>query len=392
MAFRKISERIYWVGSIDWDRRLFDELIPLPMGTTYNSYLIRGEKNVLIDTVDPSKASELFENLKLLGIEKIDYIVCQHAEQDHSGSIPLVLERFPGSRVITNEKCRDLLIEHIGIKGEDVVVVKDEEEFQAPDITLKFLLAPWVHWPETMLTYFPEEKTLFTCDMFGSHLASHTLYSDEDERFRLALKRYFAEIMLPFRANIRKHLDRISAYKVDKILPGHGLVHRKPEIAISYYREWSSDDLKPLVIIPYVSMHDSTEGMVRFLESELNRRGIGVVPINLAESDIGEFAMYLLEASTVIFGAPTVLAGPHPIVAYAAMILNALRPATRFVGFIGSYGWGGKTEEILKSLISNLRYTDAGTVFIKGVLKEEGRARLSSLADKILELNNLKKE
>ncbi|MGB9599013.1 MAG: FprA family A-type flavoprotein [Myxococcota bacterium] len=392
MAFRKISERIYWVGSIDWDRRLFDELIPLPMGTTYNSYLIRGEKNVLIDTVDPSKASELFENLKLLGIEKIDYIVCQHAEQDHSGSIPLVLERFPGSRVITNEKCRDLLIEHIGIKGEDVVVVKDEEEFQAPDITLKFLLAPWVHWPETMLTYFPEEKTLFTCDMFGSHLASHILYSDEDERFRLALKRYFAEIMLPFRANIRKHLDRISAYKVDKILPGHGLVHRKPEIAISYYREWSSDDLKPLVIIPYVSMHDSTEGMVRFLESELNRRGIGVVPINLAESDIGEFAMYLLEASTVIFGAPTVLAGPHPIVAYAAMILNALRPATRFVGFIGSYGWGGKTEEILKSLISNLRYTDAGTVFIKGVLKEEGRARLSSLADKILELNNLKKE
>jgi flavorubredoxin len=194
--------------------------------------------------------------------------------------------------------------------------------------------------------------------------------------------------MLPFRANIRKHLEKISKYKIDLILPSHGPVHRKPEIPLSYYIEWSSDELKPLVIIPYVSMNDSTEGMVKFLETELNRREIGVVPINLVESDIGEFAMYLLEASTVIFGSPTVLAGPHPLVAYAALIFNALRPATRFVGFIGSFGWGGKTEEILKSLISNVKYTDAGSVFIKGVLKEESKAMLSKLADKIIELNS----
>lgn len=389
MAYRKISDKIYWVGAIDWDRRLFDELIPLPMGTTYNSYLIKGsEKNILIDTVDPPKADELFENLKNLGVDRIDYIVCQHAEQDHSGSIPFVLKRFQGSKVITNEKCRDLLVEHLGIHKDDVITIKDDEEFNLKDITLKFIFAPWVHWPETMLTFFKEEGALFTCDMFGSHLATHNLYADEDERLRLAAKRYFAEIMLPFRANIRKHLEKISQYKIDLILPSHGPVHRKPEIPLSYYREWSSDELKPLVIIPYVSMHDSTEGMVKFLETELNRRGIGVVPINLAESDIGEFAMYLLEASTVIFGSPTVLAGPHPLVAYAALIFNALRPATRFVGFIGSFGWGGKTEEILKSLISNVKYTDAGSVFIKGVLKEESKAMLSKLTDKIIELNN----
>lgn len=389
MAYRKISDKIYWVGAIDWDRRLFDELIPLPMGTTYNSYLIKGsEKNILIDTVDPPKADELFENLKNLGVDRIDYIVCQHAEQDHSGSIPFVLKRFQGSKVITNEKCRDLLVEHLGIHKDDVITIKDDEEFNLKDISLKFIFAPWVHWPETMLTFFKEEGALFTCDMFGSHLATHNLYADEDERLRLAAKRYFAEIMLPFRANIRKHLEKISQYKINLILPSHGPVHRKPEIALSYYREWSSDELKPLVIIPYVSMHDSTEGMVKFLETELNRRGIGVVPINLVESDIGEFAMYLLEASTVIFGSPTVLAGPHPLVAYAALIFNALRPATRFVGFIGSFGWGGKTEEILKSLISNVKYTDAGSVFIKGVLKEESKAMLSKLTDKIIELNN----
>ncbi|MCX7958327.1 MAG: FprA family A-type flavoprotein, partial [Deltaproteobacteria bacterium] len=181
MAARKITDRIFLVGAIDWDRRLFDELIPLPAGTSYNSYFIKGtEKNILIDTVDPSKADELFENLDNLGIDRIDYVVCQHAEQDHSGSIPLVLQKYKTAKVVTNEKCKELLIEHLGLTDNDFLVIKDNEEFSAGDMTLKFIFAPWVHWPETMLTYYAEEKALFTCDMFGAHLATHHLYSDED--------------------------------------------------------------------------------------------------------------------------------------------------------------------------------------------------------------------
>lgn len=384
MAVRKITSRIYSVGAVDWDRRLFDELIPLPAGTTYNSYLIKGaDKNVLIDSVDPSMAGELFRNLDSLGITEIHYVVCQHAEQDHSGSINLILEKYHQAKIITNEKCRELLIEHLGLSDEDFILIKDGEEFSAGDISLRFISAPWVHWPETMLTYFKEEKALFTCDMFGSHLATDKLFSDEDDRLKLSAKRYFAEIMLPFRNHIRKHLDKISQYEIDLILPSHGPIHREPQKIIDYYRQWSSEKTGPLVIIPYVSMHDSTEGMVKYLEAELIKRDLGVIPFNLSIVDLGELAMSLIDASTVVFGSPTVLGGPHPLVAYAAMIINALRPPTKSVAFIGSYGWGGRTEEILKSLITTLKYEDLGSVFIRGILKREDKKRLSELADRI---------
>lgn len=384
MSFRKITDKIYLVGAVDWDRRLFDELIPLPSGTTYNSYLIKGsEKNILIDTVDPPKSDELLENLERLGIDRIDYIVCQHAEQDHSGSIPFVLKKYPSAKVITNEKCKELLIEHLRVTENDFVVVKDNEEFIAGDITLRFIFAPWVHWPETMLTYYIQEEALFTCDMFGSHLATHHLYSDEDDRFKLAAKRYFAEIMLPFRNHIRKHLEKIAAQRVEMILPSHGPVHRRPDIALEFYKEWSSENTKQLVLIPYVSMHDSTKGMVKNLLFELSQRGIDAVPVNLSDTDLGEFAMYLIDASVVVFGVPTVLGGPHPVVAYAAMLMNSLRAPTKGIGFVGSFGWGGKAEEVIRNLLQNIKYNDLGSVFVKGVLKSVEQEKISMLAENI---------
>ncbi len=393
MAIRKITDKIFLVGAIDWDRRLFDELIPLPMGTSYNSYLIKGSMaNVLIDTVDPSKADELLENLSHSGIDHLDYIVCQHAEQNHSGSIPYILKKFPGSKVLTNEKCKGLLIEHIGLKDEDLVIVKDDEELNLRDISLKFIFSPWVHWPETMHTYFKEENALFSSDIIGSHMAKYNIFSDMDNETELSAKRYFAEIMLPFRNHIRKHLEKLRNYRIEYILPSHGPVHRGSLKILNLYRRWSSDEVISLVLIPYVSMHDSTEQMVKYLLGSLISRGIDAMPINLAESDIGEFAMRLIDASTVIFAAPTVLAGPHPVVAYSALIMNALRPPTKNIGFIGSFGWGGKTEEVLRSLISNIKYNDVGSVFIKGCLKEEGKTLLENMAKKIIEANHLTKE
>ncbi len=384
MALRQIKGSIYSVGVIDWDRRLFDELIHLPAGTTYNSYLIKGsEKVILIDTVDPSKFEEFIENINNLGVDKIDYIVCQHAEQDHSGSIPMILKRYPSAEIITNEKCKDLLIEHLDLNGSSFVIVNDGDELKIGDVSLKFIFAPWVHWPETMLTYYIRENALFTCDMFGSHLATHHLYSDEDDRLKLSAKRYFAEIMLPFRSHIRKHLEKIANYKIDMILPSHGPIHRKPEIILDYYRSWSSDETSSLVLVPYVSMHDSTEIIVKSMISELSKRDVDVFPINLAEIDIGEFAMCLIDASVVVFGVPTVLAGPHPIVAYSAMLMNALRPPTKGIGFVGSFGWGGKTEEVMRNLLQNIRYQDLGSIFIRGVPKREDRDKINIFSEKI---------
>ncbi len=209
MAARMIKPGIFYVGANHWDRRLFDELIPLPDGTTYNSYLIKGiEKTALFDAVDPIKTDELMANLNSVGVDAIDYVVANHAEQDHSGGIPRVLQAFPRARVVTNEKCRAMLIDLLHLAEDRFVTVEDHGTLSLGDRTMEFILAPWVHWPETMLTYLKEEKILFPCDLFGAHLATSEIYAEDKTRVSESAKRYYAEIMMPFRKTIEKHLQK----------------------------------------------------------------------------------------------------------------------------------------------------------------------------------------
>ena len=178
-----IRPGIYSVGAIDWDRRLFDSLIPLPDGTSYNSYLIQGsQKTALVDTVDPAFQDVLFDHLADLGIQNIDYVIAHHAEQDHSGSLPMVLERFPQAKVVTNPSCKTLLMDLLQIADDRFLEVQDGTTLSLGDRTLKFIYTPWVHWPETMVTYLAEEKILFSCDFFGSHLATTELYVTDEGR------------------------------------------------------------------------------------------------------------------------------------------------------------------------------------------------------------------
>ena len=177
---QKIKPNIYSVGAIDWDRRLFDQLIPLPDGTTYNAYLIKGsEKTALLDTVDPTKTQVLIDNLVKAGTEKIDYIVAHHAEQDHSGSLPDILMLYPDAKVVTNPKCKAMLMDLLPISEDKFITVEDNQTLSLGDKTLRFVYIPWVHWPETMATYLAEDKILFPCDFFGSHLATSDLYADD---------------------------------------------------------------------------------------------------------------------------------------------------------------------------------------------------------------------
>ena len=179
---REIKPNVQWVGAIDWDRRLFDALIPLPDGTSYNSYLIRGsEKTALIDAVDTTMADVLINNLRTLGIKKIDYIVAQHAEQDHSGSIKSLVELYPDAKVIGSAKCLNLLMDFDLISKDKVQEVKDGEKISLGDKSLQFIHAPWVHWPDTIFTYLAENRILFTCDFLGSHLATSDLYAIDEE-------------------------------------------------------------------------------------------------------------------------------------------------------------------------------------------------------------------
>ena len=385
MAVRKLKDGIYSVGAIDWDRRLFDELIPLPDGTTYNAYIIKGEeKTALLDTVDPAKKDELIGNLKNLKVEKIDYIIAHHAEQDHSGTIPDILSLYPEAKVVTNSKCKGFLMDLLHIPEDKFIVVNDGDTLSLGGRTLKFIFTPWVHWPETMVTYLTPDNILFTCDFFGSHYASSDLFVKDKEKVLEDAKRYYAEIMMPFRFQIRKNLEKIKDLKIEVIAPSHGLVYDEPELIINAYREWISDEVKNMVLIPYVSMHGSTFRMVNYLIDALIKRGIGVKPFNLIKTDIGELAMALVDAATIVIGTPTVLAGPHPYVVYATYLVGALRPKTKFISIIGSYGWGGKTVDTLKSLIPTLKAEIIEPLLIKGDPDEGDFNLIDEFADKIL--------
>ncbi|MFH0863079.1 MAG: FprA family A-type flavoprotein [Candidatus Altiarchaeota archaeon] len=382
----EIRKGIHSIGSLDWDRRLFDELIPLPDGTSYNCYLVRGsQKTVLIDTVDPAKEGELVANLEIHGLRAIDYVVAHHAEQDHSGSIPKVLEMYPGAKVLCTEKCKELLKDHLKVAEDRFMTVKDGQEVPLGGRTLTFIHTPWVHWPETMVTYLKEDEILFSCDFFGSHLATSSLYAADNPKVLQSAKRYYAEIMMPFRGIIRSNLEKLRPHKIGLIAPSHGPIHEKPQVIIDSYREWTSDAVKNEAVIAYVSMHGSTRQMVDHLVEALMERGVTVKPYNLPKTDIGELAMDLVDAATLVVATPTVLVGPHPAAVYAAFLTNALRPKLRHVAVIGSYGWGGKAVETLASMIGNLKAEVLEPVLAKGQPKEKDFKALDRLADSIAE-------
>jgi flavorubredoxin len=367
------------MGAIDWDRRLFDSLIPLPDGTSYNAYLVQGsEKTVLLDTVDPTMVDVLLS--QLASVPKVDYIVAHHAEQDHSGAIPHVLERYEDAKVLTTLKGKGMLVDLLCIPEGQVIAVEDGEVLSLGDKTLEFIFTPWVHWPETMVTYLQEERILFSCDFFGSHLATTDLYVTDEARVYEAAKRYYAEIMMPFRKVIQKNLDKIGSREIALIAPSHGPIYDRPAFIVNAYRDWVSEKPQNIVVLPYVSMHGSTKKMVEYLVDALTERGITVYQFDLVVTDIGKLAIALVDAATIIIGTPTVHGGPHPLVFYAAHLANALRPKLKFASIIGSYGWSSKAIEQIAGLIPNLKVEILSPVLCKGFPRESDFDALDELA------------
>jgi flavorubredoxin len=384
MSVRNVAPGVLSVGAVDWDRRLFDDLIPLPQGTTYNAFLVRGsEKVALIDAVDDTMEMALMTNLFRAGAEQIDYIVVNHAEQDHTGLVPLLLEMYGAATVVTNKTCRDLLIAFHGIPEERIQVVGDRETISLGDKTLEFLITPWVHWPDTMMTWLPEDRVLFSCDFLGAHLATSDLFVRDRAEWYLAAKRYYAEIMMPFRTSIRAYLEKVRGLDPAIIAPSHGPLHDEPAAVLEAYDDWVSDEVKNEVVIVYASMHGSTKVMVGQLVDALIDRGVGVRQFHVTASDLGDIAMALVDAATVVIAAPTVLFGPHPAVIEAVYVANALRPKTRFASVMTSYGWGGKTVDVLKGMLGNLKVELLEPVVVKGYPSPEGQEAIKALADAI---------
>ncbi len=380
MKRRPIKDKIHWLGAIDWDRRLFDSLIPLPDGTSYNAYLIEGSTHTaLLDTVDPAMLDLLSKQLD--GVATIDFIVSHHAEQDHSGAIPHVLARYPQAKVVTTPKAKALLMDHLHLPEDTFVPVADGEVLSLGDKTLRFIHTPWVHWPETMVTYLEEDQILFSCDFFGAHIAASDLFVTDQGRVYESAKRYFGEIMLPFRNIIAKNLEKLANLPVQMIAPSHGQIYDQPAWILEAYRDWVLQPPRNLVVLPFVSMHGSTRMMVDHLTAALIERGVTVELFNLVVADIGKLAMALVDAGTIVVGTPTVLAGPHPLAAHATFLANALRPKAQFLSIIGSYGWGGKTVEALAGMIGNLKVEVLEPVLCKGMPEQTTYSALEHLAD-----------
>ena len=381
MKPREIKPGIYAIGAIDWDRRLFDVLIPLPDGTSYNSYLVKGtQKTALVDSVDPAMSNVLMANLDELGIRKIDYIIAHHGEQDHSGSIPLVLQKYPQAKVVVTPRCKTILMDLLMITEDSFITVDDHATISLGERTLEFIHLPWVHWPETMVTYLREDKILFSCDFLGSHLATSDLYVTDEGRVYESAQRYFAEIMMPFRTNIQKNLEKLQSYDIEIIAPSHGPLYNRPEFILKAYHSWVYNEPKNIVLLPFVSMHGSTHAMVNYFISALVQKGVAVKPFDLSVVDIGKLAQSMVDAATVVIGVPAVLGAAHPLAAYAAFLTNALRPNIKFASIIGSFGWGSRLTEQITGMLPNLKVELLPPVLAKGYPKEADLQALDALA------------
>lgn len=386
MKFQEIKNNIYYCGLNDCDRRIFDELIPLEHGTSYNSYLVKGsEKTAIIDTMYPPKTTEYIKRLVENQIGKVDYIVANHGEQDHSGSIPALLEKYPNAVVLTNPKCAENIKSMLHVPEEKIRVVTDGEEISLGDKTLKFIFAPGVHWPDTMFTYIKEDNVICTCDFLGAHYTFSDVFAVESNELYKSAKRYYAEIMMPFRMMCKRYTKMIQDMKVDMILPSHGPVHKNPDYILDAYADWTSDEPKNLVVMPYVSMYNSTKEMIDYLAGKLEEKGIKTFKFDIVDDDLGDLAMELVDAATIAMGTSMVLAGPHPMAVNVAYLAAVLRPKAKFATLLGSYGWGGKLFDVIADLLAPLKLDLVEPLQIKGKPTEDDFKKLDVMVESIYE-------
>jgi flavorubredoxin len=386
----KLAENVYWVGARDWNRRLFDALIPLPKGTSYNAYFVIGRKGkALIDTVNPGFEKELEEKIRILANpEEIDYVIMNHAEPDHAGAIPYIMKIANKAKLITTGRGAKMAQIYYHVPQERIKVVSDGETISLGDKTLRFIEASMLHWPETMFTYLEEDSVLFPCDFFGSHLAGG-VYSDEVEDLLVHAQRYWGEIMMPFRAMAQKAMEKLAGLEIKVIAPSHGPIHRKSERILNAYKRWANGETRPKATIAYVSMWNSTDAMVKQMAETLAAEGIEVAFHNLAITDVGDLAKDLVDSRAIVLGAPTVLGGAHPLAIYATYLFKALRPPTKFAVLLSSYGWGGGAIKQIQEVLGQFKIEVVGVLEINGPPTEDNIRQIveigKTLAKKVRE-------
>jgi len=387
MGSKEIAPNVFWVGAKHHNRRLFDGLIPLPHGTSYNAYLIVGsKKTALIDTVNPGFEKELLAKIsERIDPAKVDYVIMNHAEPDHANAARDVLAVAKNAKLVAGVKGKEAAMMYFDIPEERIMVVDESSVIDLGGKTLKFVDAPWLHWPETIFTYLEEDKILFPCDFFGSHLAVGEFYADEygNENTLDMAKLYFAEIMMQFRKPGQTAIEKVKKLGPKMIAPSHGMIWREPKVILDEYAKWTSEKFQRKVMIVYVSMWGSTEKMVLALRDALVKKDITVQLFDIPNTEIGHIAKELVDTPVVVVGAPTVLGGVHPVAAYATMLLKALRAPTRYAAVLTSYGWSGGAVKALQGILEGTKIEVLGVVEVKGPPKKAEFDKVTELADRI---------
>ena len=353
-----LAENIYWVGVVDWNIRDFHGYIT-NRGTQYNSYLIKDEKTVLVDTVKHNFTEALLANIgNIMSLENINYIVVNHVEPDHSGALPEVAKRLKNAVIVCSERGKDAIIELYG-KDFHFQTVKTGEELKLGSHTLRFLEAPMLHWPDSMFTYVVEDKILMCNDAFGQHLASSQAFDDEVDTAVLMEEagRYFANILTPFSSLITRKIQEVVQMGITPaiIAPSHGIIWRKnPAKIIQAYLDWSAGKAKNKIVIVYDTMWNSTDKMARAISEGAISEGVEVKMCKLRAATNTEGMTEILEAKAVIVGSPTLNNQMFPTVASFMNYATGLKPKDKLWCFFGSYGWGkgavrGMTEEARKA-------------------------------------------
>ncbi len=398
MTALTISENVLYVGVQHPDRQMFDCLMPTPHGTSYNSYIIRGSsKTALIDTVDPDFFEVFLQKIRNLDVKVLDYIVILHTEQDHSGSLTELLKYYPNAQLVATSNVIKLMKTHMHVPSEQFKVMEEGDILDLGDHSLTFHKIPFAHWPDNTMVYDNKSGILFSSDLFGAHYASDRIFATASHEIKEAARAYYAEIMMPFVPQVRKYWKKVVEMAPTMIAAAHGPVWNDPSLILNKYDKWTCGKVDKTVVIPFVSMHGSSRVVMERLTWGLSRRGISVLCRDLGADtqsltvQTGHVLNDLVTAAAVVFSVCTVLGGPHPAGAYCAMVVNALRPQTRFIGLVGSYGWGTNIEEVFNTLTVGMKKTQRlETLLFEGLPTEEELVRVDAyandLADKILAL------
>ncbi len=340
-----ITEDIFWVGVVDWNIRDFHGYIT-SRGSTYNAYLILDQKTVLVDTVKHTFAKELAKNVEdATDFDKIDYIVINHVEMDHSSSLPTIAEKAKNATIICSEKGKDAIICHYGDKF-NIQTVKTGDTLNLGDRTLTFVEAPMLHWPDSMMTYVTPDKILMPNDAFGQHLATSQRFDDEvDEHILMEeCAKYYANILMHLGPLIVKKIQEVTQLGVapTMIAPSHGIIWRSnPSRIVNAYLQWSEGKAKRKISIVYDTMWGSTDKMAHAIADGAASQDVEVKLMKLRATDLTEIVTQILDSKAVLVGSPTLNNQMFPTLGQFLTYITGLRPKSKVWSFFGSYGWGG---------------------------------------------------